>query len=115
MTHEFTNEQRGEDAELRAGDGMDRRVLATLIDKFNGGPVGLQTLAVAIGEEPDTLADVYEPYLIAEGLLDRTPRGRVATALAYAHLGRPYVPGESVAADHGGDPGVPPRIQERLL
>jgi Holliday junction DNA helicase RuvB len=99
----------------RGLDGMDRRVLATLIDKFNGGPVGLATLAVAIGEEPDTLADVYEPYLIAEGLLDRTPRGRMATALAYAHLGRPYVAGESAAADQGGDPAAPPTVQERLL
>jgi Holliday junction DNA helicase RuvB len=104
----------------RGLDSMDRRVLATLIDKFSGGPVGLSTLAVSIGEEPDTLADVYEPYLIEEGLLHRTPRGRVATALAYAHLGRPYVPGDRGSAEDGGDPAAPdsaapPTVQERLL
>lgn len=69
-------------------DPMDRMLLETIVDKFGGGPVGLNTLAVAVGEEEDTLIDVFEPYLIQIGFLHRTPRGRVATARAYAHLGR---------------------------
>ena len=69
-------------------DEMDNRILTALIDKFNGGPVGASTIATAIGENPGTLEEVYEPYLIQEGLLVRTPRGRQATAAAYAHLGR---------------------------
>ena len=69
-------------------DAMDRRILETVIDKFDGGPVGLSTIAAAVGEVPGTLEEVYEPYLIQEGLLQRTPRGRVATAAAFAHLGR---------------------------
>jgi Holliday junction DNA helicase RuvB len=68
-------------------DDMDKRILETIIKKFNGGPVGLNTLAVAVSEEPDTLEEVYEPYLIQEGFLKRTPRGREATDLAYKHLG----------------------------
>ena len=68
-------------------DEMDRKLLRCLIEKFDGGPVGLGTLATALGEEPDTLEDVYEPYLIQEGYLDRTRRGRVATRHAYGHLG----------------------------
>ena len=60
----------------------------TIIDKFRGGPVGATTIATAIGENPGTLEEVYEPYLIQEGLLVRTPRGRQATAAAYEHLGR---------------------------
>jgi len=71
-------------------DEVDHRVLATIIDKFNGGPVGLDTIAASISEEADTIMDVYEPYLLQLGFLDRTPRGRVATPLAYKHLGRPY-------------------------
>ncbi|HHK60119.1 MAG TPA: Holliday junction branch migration DNA helicase RuvB, partial [Desulfobacterales bacterium] len=70
-------------------DDMDRRILATIIDKFDGGPIGLDSLAAAVCEEKTTLEDVYEPFLIQSGFLARTPRGRVATALAYAHLGRP--------------------------
>lgn len=70
-------------------DKMDTLILLTLIDKFDGGPVGLDTLAAAIGEEKDTIEDAYEPYLIQAGLLKRTPRGRVATALAYEHFNRP--------------------------
>ncbi|MBF0624116.1 MAG: Holliday junction branch migration DNA helicase RuvB [Magnetococcales bacterium] len=70
-------------------DSMDRRLLTTIIDKFGGGPVGLDTLSAAIGEERDTIEDVIEPYLLQEGLLDRTPRGRRATPAAYAHLARP--------------------------
>ncbi|HPK03259.1 MAG TPA: Holliday junction branch migration DNA helicase RuvB, partial [Candidatus Sumerlaeota bacterium] len=71
----------------RGLDQMDRELLRTLIEKFGGGPVGLNTLAVAIGEEEDTLIDVYEPYLIQIGFLHRTPRGRVATARAFEHMG----------------------------
>jgi Holliday junction DNA helicase RuvB len=67
-------------------DHMDRRLLLAIIDKFEGGPVGLETLAAALGEEKDTLEDVYEPYLIQEGFLDRTPRGRQATRLAYEYF-----------------------------
>ena len=65
----------------------DREVLETILRKFDGGPVGLSTLAVALGEEPDTIEDVYEPYLLQLGLLQRTPRGRVVTALGRAHVG----------------------------
>jgi len=68
-------------------DSMDRRILLTIIEKFEGGPVGLDTIAASIGEDKDTLEDVYEPFLLQQGLLQRTPRGRVATARAYAHLG----------------------------
>ncbi|MHB1042950.1 MAG: Holliday junction branch migration DNA helicase RuvB [Eubacteriales bacterium] len=71
-------------------DLTDRRVLSTIINKFGGGPVGLDTLATASGEEPETVEDVYEPYLIQLGMMARTPRGRVATSLAYRHLGLPY-------------------------
>src|SRR3990172_4991181 len=69
-------------------DKMDTLLLLTLIDKFSGGPVGVETLAAAIGEEKDTIEDVYEPFLIQAGFLHRTPRGRVATSLAYEHFGR---------------------------
>ena len=68
---------------------IDRAILLAIAEKFCGGPVGLSTLAVAIGEEPDTLEDVYEPYLLQLGLLERTPRGRVVTPAGYAHLGLP--------------------------
>jgi Holliday junction DNA helicase RuvB len=68
-------------------DRLDREILAAICDKFGGGPVGLSTLAVAVGEEPDTIEDVYEPYLLQRGLIARTPRGRVATPRAFAHLG----------------------------
>jgi Holliday junction DNA helicase RuvB len=69
-------------------DHMDRRLLLTIIDKFEGGPVGLETLAAALNEERDTIEDVYEPFLIQEGFLDRTPRGRQATRLAYEYFGK---------------------------
>jgi len=72
----------------RGFDEMDRRLILSIIDKFEGGPVGLETLAAALNEEKDTLEDVYEPYLIQEGFLDRTPRGRQATRLAYEYFGR---------------------------
>ena len=68
-------------------DHIDRNILLTMIEKFKGGPVGLDTLAAAIGEDPGTIEDVYEPYLIKNGFLARTPRGRVVTDLAYGHLG----------------------------
>ena len=68
-------------------DRLDRAILSLICEKFGGGPVGLSTLAVAVGEEPDTIEDVYEPYLLQQGFLMRTPRGRVATDAAYAHLG----------------------------
>ncbi|MDT8442216.1 MAG: Holliday junction branch migration DNA helicase RuvB [Desulfuromonadales bacterium] len=76
-------------------DHMDRLLLTTIIDKFGGGPVGLDTLAAAIGEEKDTIEDVIEPYLLQQGFLNRTPRGRIATPQAYTHLGRsPRASGE---------------------
>ncbi len=77
-------------------DRLDRAILALICEKFAGGPVGLSTLAVAVGEEPDTIEDVYEPYLLQQGFLMRTPRGRVATDAAFAHLGleRSSVPGQ---------------------
>ena len=70
-------------------DEIDHKLLHTIIDKFNGGPVGLDTIAASISEEADTIMDVYEPYLLQLGFLERTPRGRLATSLAYEHLGRP--------------------------
>jgi Holliday junction DNA helicase RuvB len=71
-------------------DDIDRRVLLTIVEKFDGGPVGLDTIAAALSEEADTIMDVVEPYLLQLGFLDRTPRGRIATRLAYKHLGIPY-------------------------
>lgn len=71
-------------------DDMDKRLLRTIIEKYKGGPVGLSTLAVAVGEEAGTIEEVYEPYLILEGFLQRTPRGREATELAYKHFGQSY-------------------------
>lgn len=68
-------------------DNVDRNMLLSMIEKFGGGPVGLDTLAATIGEEPDTIEDVYEPYLLQLGFINKTPRGRVATKLAYNHLG----------------------------
>ncbi|MCX6832901.1 MAG: Holliday junction branch migration DNA helicase RuvB [candidate division Zixibacteria bacterium] len=73
-------------------DDMDKRIINVLIGKFHGGPVGLSTLAAAVGEEAETIEEIYEPYLIQEGLLDRTPRGRVATQGAYKHLDIDKIP-----------------------
>jgi Holliday junction DNA helicase RuvB len=75
-------------------DKVDRSILIAIIDRFNGGPVGLSTLSIAVGEEPETVEDAYEPFLLQSGLIKRTPRGRVATEHAYAHLGidRPETP-----------------------
>lgn len=78
-------------------DDIDRMILRTIVEKFDGGPVGIQTLAAATSEEPDTIETVYEPFLIQLGFLQRTPRGRIATRRAYEHLGIPY-PVERLAA-----------------
>jgi Holliday junction DNA helicase RuvB len=83
-------------------DKMDTMLLLTLIDKFAGGPVGVETLAAAIGEEKDTIEDVYEPFLIQAGFVQRTPRGRVATLLAFEHFGR-----QSAQAGNGGQKKQP--------
>ncbi len=72
----------------RGLDPMDRRILTAIIDKFGGGPVGIETIAASIGEERDTIEDVYEPFLLQEGFLQRTPKGRVATRLAFEHFKR---------------------------
>jgi Holliday junction DNA helicase RuvB len=71
----------------RGLDQMDKRILTTIIHKFGGGPVGINTLATAVGEEPDTIEEVYEPYLVQEGFLERTSRGRESTELAARHFG----------------------------
>jgi Holliday junction DNA helicase RuvB len=83
----------------RGLDEMDIRILETLVQKFGGGPVGLNTIAVSVGEEPDTIEEVYEPFLIQEGYLERTPKGRVATPACYARLGL-------VAPGHQGELGL---------
>lgn len=72
-------------------DEMDNRILTTIIDKFKGGPVGLTTIATSVGEDPGTVEDVYEPFLIKEGFIKRTPRGREVTDLAYTHLGKSFL------------------------
>ena len=82
------------DVDRHGLDEMDKRILATIIEKFGGGPVGIATIAVSVGEEPDTLEEVYEPYLMQQGLLARTPQGRTATAPAYRLLGLPPRAGE---------------------
>ncbi|MFA5467001.1 MAG: Holliday junction DNA helicase RuvB C-terminal domain-containing protein, partial [Candidatus Izemoplasmatales bacterium] len=71
-------------------DRKDREYLGTIIEKYRGGPVGLETIATSISEDPQTLEDVYEPFLIQQGYLSRTPRGRVATEKAYKHLKKSY-------------------------
>jgi holliday junction DNA helicase RuvB len=76
------------EVDARGLDVMDRKLLAAVLDRFGGGPVGIENLAAAIGEERDTLEDVVEPFLIQQGFLQRTPRGRIAAPLAYAHFGR---------------------------
>lgn len=78
-------------------DRADRSFLELIIGKFEGGPVGIDTLSAALGEERDTLEDVYEPYLLQEGFIQRTPRGRIATERAYGHLGKPYKPGPNIS------------------
>ena len=76
-------------------DKVDRAILHAVVTKFNGGPVGLSTLAIAVGEEPETVEDAYEPFLLQLGFLSRTPRGRVATLAAYTHLGIQHPFGET--------------------
>jgi Holliday junction DNA helicase RuvB len=78
------------DVDERGLDPSDRNMLRTIIEKFDGGPVGIETLAASTSEETETIEDVYEPYLLQLGFLARTPRGRIATRLAYQHLGLPY-------------------------
>jgi Holliday junction DNA helicase RuvB len=75
------------DVDERGLDEMDKKIMEVVIGKFKGGPVGISALAVAVGEEEDTIEEIYEPFLIQEGFLDRTPRGRMATSAAYQHLG----------------------------
>ncbi len=77
-------------------DEIDNKILLTIIDKFRGGPVGVSTIATAIGEDTGTVEEVYEPYLIMEGFIKRTPRGRMVTPLAYQHLGRPMTGSNAV-------------------
>ena len=76
-------------------DEVDRRLMLTIIEKFGGGPVGLTSLAAATSEEPDAIEDIHEPFLIQIGFLERTPRGRMATARAYEYFGRP-MPGRGL-------------------
>jgi len=83
----------------RGLDEMDRRILLSIVEKFSGGPVGIQSLAVAVSEEQETIEDVYEPFLIQQGFLQRTPRGRIATPMALTHLGIAGAPQAE------GDPG----------
>ena len=85
------------EVDARGLDRLDRSVLQALVNKFNGGPVGLSTLAIAVGEEPETVETVAEPFLVREGLLGRTPRGRIALPAAWEHLGL-KMPGNAVAA-----------------
>ena len=77
-------------------DEIDNKILLTIIDKFRGGPVGVSTIATAIGEDTGTVEEVYEPYLIMEGFIKRTQRGRMVTPLAYQHLGRPMTGSNAV-------------------
>jgi Holliday junction DNA helicase RuvB len=91
------------EVDARGLDDMDRRMLEAIVVKYGGGPVGLGTIAVVVGEEADTLEDVYEPYLIQEGFLKRTARGREATDLAFIHLGLP--PPKRNGGEEGGPGG----------
>jgi len=91
------------DVDVLGLDRLDRAVLSALVDSFKGGPVGLSTLAVAVGEQPDTVEEVCEPFLVRAGLLARTPRGRVATDAAWAHLGRTLPAGRLAAPNAAAD------------
>jgi holliday junction DNA helicase RuvB len=86
-------------------DDVDRNLLRTIIEKYAGGPVGLNTLAASLSEEEDAIEEIYEPYLMQLGLLDRTQRGRVATALAYKHFGLPFEKAQAKDAS-GGQSGL---------
>ena len=81
--------------DARGFDELDRRLLLTIMEKYSGGPVGLNTLAAALAEDEDALEEVHEPFLIQIGFLDRTPRGRIATRLAYEHFGLPFPRGQT--------------------
>jgi Holliday junction DNA helicase RuvB len=94
------------DVDERGLDRLDRAVLRALVQSFGGGPVGLSTLAIAVGEQPDTVEEVCEPFLLREGLLARTPRGRVATAGAWRHLGLP-VPAGTFGIGHAATATMP--------
>ncbi|HSV97967.1 MAG TPA: Holliday junction branch migration DNA helicase RuvB [Spirochaetota bacterium] len=89
------------DIDVLGLDDMDRKILSVIIDKYDGGPVGVKTIAISVGEEIDTLEDFYEPFLVQSGLLNRTPRGRVATRGAYEHLGKKYTGACGDAAQGG--------------
>ena len=90
------------DVDPQGFDVMDRKLLEAVIHRFDGGPVGLDNIAASIGEERDTIEDVIEPYLIQQGYLQRTPRGRIATLAAYRHLGvAPPQSGDQLFADAG--------------
>jgi Holliday junction DNA helicase RuvB len=91
-------------------DAVDRRLLTAIIDRFSGGPVGLETLAAALSEDTETIEDVYEPYLMQEGYLKRTPRGRVVTEHAYRHVGR--TPPAEATLWNAGQPDDPSRLEE---
>ncbi len=82
---------------------MDRRLLLVIIDTYDGGPVGIDTIAAALSEPRDTVEDVYEPFLLQQGFLGRTPRGRIATRKAYEHLGRPMPASGAPPAAKQGD------------
>lgn len=84
------------DVDTRGLDEMDKKILFTIVDKFGGGPVGLTSLSAAVGEDPGTIEEVYEPFLVQEGFIQRTPRGRVATALTFNHLGRKPRSGQQI-------------------
>jgi Holliday junction DNA helicase RuvB len=87
----------------RGLDKVDRAILSAIAERFGGGPVGLSTLAISVGEPTETVEDVYEPFLIQQGLLMRTPRGRVVTPAAWAHLGLVVPAAAPMAASDGGE------------
>jgi len=101
------------EVDTKGFDEMDRRILQTIIEKFAGGPVGIDTLAVAVGEERDTIEDIYEPFLIQVGYLARTPRGRVVTRLAYDHFRVPPPLGMQGELWHGQVKGAGPLAEGR--
>ena len=96
--------------DARGFDSMDRRLLTTIMEKFSGGPVGLDSLAAAVSEERDTIEDVLEPFLIQQGFLMRTPRGRVATSKAYEHFGLPAPEGVGPTSEGSSGPETQPKL-----
>ena len=95
------------EVDRRGLDKMDRHIILTIIDKFDGGPIGLDSLSAAVSEEKDTLEDVYEPYLIQEGYIKRTPRGRVITKRGYEHFGLKPKGGQGLVQNRLFDSGNP--------